>query len=149
MWQVKPFSALTVTELHQILQLRTAVFVVDQKRIYQEVDDLDKTAWHLFATVDGQVVAYARIFELTPGGTVSFGRVVTNPRVRGQGFGGQLLDQIMTTIAHQYPGQPIEIEAQVQVQSFYQRAGFKSQGAPFVYQSTPHIKMVHAPLPAE
>lgn len=48
MWQIKRFNELTVNELYRILYLRTATFVVDQKRIYQEVDNRDQQAIHIF-----------------------------------------------------------------------------------------------------
>lgn len=38
MWQVKTFKQLTVEEFYQILYLRTKIFVVEQDRVYQEVD---------------------------------------------------------------------------------------------------------------
>lgn len=78
--------------------------------------------------------------------TVTFGRVVTSNKVRGQGVGGQLLTKIMEVIRENFPGKLIEIEAQKQVQGFYERADFVSDGEPFIYKSTPHIKMVHQPL---
>lgn len=74
------------------------------------------------------------------------GRVAASNKVRGQGFGGQLLDKIMQTIQQEFPGRQIEIEAQVQVEDFYKRVGFVSEGEPFIYKSTPHIKMVHEPM---
>lgn len=147
MWQVKKFDELTTKELYAILQLRTAVFVVAQKRIYQEIDGRDLRALHIFKTgQNGKIVAYARVFLLDDGQTVSFGRVITSKAVRGQGVGGQLLNQVMTTIKKYYPDRPIAIESQQQVQGFYRRVGFVSQGKPFIYKSTPHVKMVHAPL---
>ncbi|MCH3904349.1 MAG: GNAT family N-acetyltransferase [Lactobacillus sp.] len=147
MWQCKQFSQLTTNELYQILYLRTATFVVAQHRIYQEVDNIDQTAWHLFKTDEsGTVIAYARIFTINHGQEVSFGRVVTSPAVRGQGVGGQLLTKIMAFIKQHFPGKKIVIEAQVQVTGFYRRENFTTFGKPFIYKSTPHIKMVHAPL---
>lgn len=146
MWQVKKFNELTVSELYQIMVLRAKVFVVDQKRIYQDPDNRDQQAIHIFKhDQDGQIVAYARVF-LIEAQTVTFGRVVTSNKVRGQGVGGQLLDKIMEVIQKNYPGKLVEIEAQEQVQGFYERAGFVSDGEPFIYKSTPHIKMVHQPL---
>ena len=146
MWEIKRFDELTSLELYQILYLRTQVFVVDQKRIYQEVDNRDQKAIHVFKKdKDGHVIAYARIFLINNGETVSFGRVVTSIKVRGQGLGGQLLSKVMKTIESNFPKKAIEIEAQVQVQGFYKRAGFISKGKPFIYKSTPHIKMIHKP----
>ena len=142
MWQTKRFNKLTVTDLYQILALRAQIFVVDQKRIYQDPDGQEQKAIHIFnRDEDGDVVAYARVF--LNGNEVSFGRVVTSNKVRGQGLGGQLLDKIMQTIQQEFPNKSIEIEAQVQVEDFYKRVGFVSEGEPFIYKTTPHIKMVH------
>ncbi len=59
---VKQFSQLTTNELFDIYKLRVAVFVVEQKCYYQEVDDDDKISYHLmFKDVRGQLTAYARI----------------------------------------------------------------------------------------
>lgn len=148
MWQAKTFDQLTTRELYQILYLRTATFVVEQERIYQEVDPIDLEAIHLFKTTpDGKVVAYSRIFLNEDHSKVIFGRVVTSKAVRGQGVGRELLQEIMTTIAKYYPDKPIEIEAQIQVQGYYERAQFQAVGEPFIFNHTPHIKMVHNPLP--
>lgn len=38
---IKKFSELTTTELFNIYKLRVAVFIVEQKCYYQEVDDDD------------------------------------------------------------------------------------------------------------
>ena len=44
MWSIKTFSELTTTELYAIYELRVKTFVVEQQRIYQEVDDTDLKA---------------------------------------------------------------------------------------------------------
>lgn len=62
MWSIKTFSELTTTELYAIYELRVKTFVVEQQRIYQEVDDTDLKAYHVFKTVNQNIVAYARIF---------------------------------------------------------------------------------------
>ena len=147
MWNVKKFNELTINELYQILYLRVKTFVVDQERIYQEVDNKDQKAFHIFKQdKNGEVVAYARIFLVDNNKKVSFGRVVTSDKVRGQGLGGKLLDQIMESIRDFFPNKEIVIEAQIQVQGFYERVNFKSIGDPFIYKSTPHIKMIHQGL---
>nr|WP_313783744.1 hypothetical protein [Paenibacillus larvae] len=40
-WKLKPFGELTKIELYRILQLRSAVFVVEQKCVYQDLDGYD------------------------------------------------------------------------------------------------------------
>ena len=143
MWKTKSFSELSTKELYEIYHLRVATFVVDQQRIYQEVDENDLKALHVFYQ-DDSIVAYSRVFKTDAG--VTFGRVVTDKAHRGIGLGDQLITNILTTIRTHFAHLPIEIEAQVQVEGFYQKYGFKPVGKQFIFQSTPHIKMVHDPL---
>ncbi|WP_318767268.1 GNAT family N-acetyltransferase [Lactiplantibacillus carotarum] len=65
MWSVKTFSELTTTELYAIYKLRVKTFVVEQQRVYQEVDDIDPTAVHIFLSAGSDIVAYARVFKKT------------------------------------------------------------------------------------
>ena len=46
-WQQKNFDQLTTLELYQILRLRSEVFVVEQKCIYQDIDNKDFSAIQL------------------------------------------------------------------------------------------------------
>ncbi|WP_308555875.1 GNAT family N-acetyltransferase [uncultured Lactobacillus sp.] len=144
-WKTKKFDELTTTELYKILYLRTATFVVEQNRIYQEVDDKDPKAIHVFdMDENNNVLAYARIYLIEDGAKVSFGRVVTSKQARGKGLGRQLIKQIMAAINQYFPNKTIEIEAQKQVEGYYQKFGFVSHGKPFIFESTPHVIMTHA-----
>ncbi|KRK94187.1 hypothetical protein FD25_GL001010 [Levilactobacillus acidifarinae DSM 19394] len=63
--------------------------MVAQKRVYQEIDAIDRTAQHILGYQDGHLIAYARVF--TEQGHATFGRVLTVPEVRGQGVGRLLM----------------------------------------------------------
>ena len=52
-WFVKHWDELTRDELYDLLAVRTAVFVVEQRCPYQEADGLDRRAWHVFARDGG------------------------------------------------------------------------------------------------
>lgn len=147
MWNVKPFSELTASELHAFLKLRVEIFVVAQDRVYQEVDDDDLKSLHVFKVQDGQVAAYARIFE-TDDHYITIGRVVTNPRFRGQGLGTELMTEVLEVIKDRYPSDRIKINAQEQVEGYYKKFGFETQGDAFIYHKTPHLLMTHAPMVA-
>ena len=58
---VKHFSELTARELYEIYKLRVSVFVVEQKCYYQEVDDADKDAYHVWLRDEDGIEAYARV----------------------------------------------------------------------------------------
>lgn len=144
MWKAKKFSELSTKELYDILYLRTKIFVVAQERIYQEVDENDLNAIHIFDVIDGEIVAYARVFLQND--NVTFGRVLTASKFRGQGLGNDLMHQVFNVIHSNFPTKKVEIEAQVQVEGFYKKFNFKSHGAPFLFNHTPHLKMTHSPL---
>ena len=62
-WTCKTFDELSVEELHDIIQLRINVFVVEQNCPYPELDGKDGMAHHFFGrTVSGEIVAYTRFF---------------------------------------------------------------------------------------
>ena len=82
-WQTKAFHELTVDEYFEILHLRTAIFVVEQDCPYQEVDEKDRLAFHLFGRAEnGEVITVTRIL---PTGIsyneISIGRVALKKRI--------------------------------------------------------------------
>ena len=83
---VKHFSELSAEELFKIYKLRVSVFIVEQKCPYQEVDDADKVAYHVWLQDEDGIEAYARVL---PSGTafpsVSMGRVIAVKRRCGLG----------------------------------------------------------------
>lgn len=140
MWKTKKLNDMTSMELYQCLKLRVDTFVVEQSRIYHEVDADDLKALHVFHFDDQQKVdAYARVFP--DGDHISFGRVVIAKSVRGTGMGTPLMKHILAA-CQQLESPKIEILAQQQVSGFYEHFGFRQVGQPFIHESTPHIKMV-------
>ena len=84
-WFVKHWDELTRDELYDLLAVRTAVFVVEQRCPYQEADGLDRRAWHVFARDGGGTIqACLRILE-PENGTAQIGRVLTVNRGAGLG----------------------------------------------------------------
>lgn len=142
MWSIKTFAELTTTELYAIYKLRVKTFVVEQDRVYQEVDDIDLNAVHVFKTDGADIVAYARVFK--EGRHLSFGRVVVAPDSRGQRVGAALMEQILAVARTRFAGLPMQIEAQIQVQGFYKHFGFVTSGTPFIFNHTEHVKMLRA-----
>ena len=87
-WFVKHWDELTRDELYDLLAVRTAVFVVEQRCPYQEADGLDRRAWHVFAR-DGEETIQACLRILEPeNGTAQIGRVLTVNRGTGLGWSG-------------------------------------------------------------
>jgi len=140
MWNVKRFSELTAKELFDIMYLRVETFVVEQERIYQEVDENDLNSIHIFKYDGDKIIAYSRIFE--ENGHITFGRVVADKSYRGTGLGAKLVEEVLKVINDTYPEQEVVIEAQTYVEGFYKKFGFQSVGDVFLFNHTPHIKMI-------
>lgn len=143
MWYRKEFKELELKEFYEIVQLRLETFVVEQTRIYNDLDAIDLRALHLFHQdeEEGRVDAYARIFET--GTTIHFGRVAVAKDSRGQGLGRAMVEQILDLCEQSFPGRAIEIEAQEQVVGLYEKLGFQRVSEPFILASTPHVKMIY------
>lgn len=94
-WQDLHHSELTVPQLYALLKLRCAVFVVEQRCPYLDVDgdDLVGDNRHILGWHQDELVAYARILksdnESDPVviGRVSLARGETGPAINGENAG--------------------------------------------------------------
>jgi ElaA protein len=141
-WKTKTFDELSTQELYQILRLRSEVFVVEQNCVYQDIDNKDQKALHLFGTVDGEIVAHSRLFK--PGDYFEFssiGRVVVAEKHRDKNFGHALIDQSILEIKNRFKVENITISAQLYLKKFYESHGFKATSAMYLEDDIPHIEM--------
>ncbi len=138
---IKHFSQLSTEELFDIYKLRTAVFVVEQKCPYQEIDDADKDAYHIFFRSDGSICAYLR---LLPAGSmfdeVSLGRILTAKR--GLGLGNRIIRAGINSAREIFGAETIKIKAQTYARGFYEKHGFYKCSEEFLEDGIPHIEMV-------
>ena len=154
-WRWKPFPALTAIEVYDMLEARNAVFIVEQQCVYNDVDGLDKDAWHLFAYSRGdaagaaqagakgpQLAGYLRV--LLPDATdtdVRIGRVLTTSAFRRIGLGSAMLAQALKHIVAQWPDAAIKLHAQAHLQMFYGAFGFEPISDVHDDDGIPHIWM--------
>jgi ElaA protein len=141
-WQIKPFNVLTTNELYGILQLRCAVFVVEQNCVYQDVDFKDEKALHIYGVFDEKIIAYARIFkagDYYPEAAIS--RVVVNKNHRDKNFGNDLIIQAIAGINNHFKEFEITISAQLYLKKFYEKHGFVATSAVYLEDDIEHIQM--------
>ena len=139
---VKKFQDLTVDELYEILQLRSAVFVVEQDCVYQDLDDIDKEAWHIYLKDDDKIVGYLRVVDKGKRlDEVSIGRVVSLYRRRG--IGNRLMEIAKKVAKEQFGATKIKVGAQIQAQPFYEKAGFVPVSKEYLEDGIPHIYMLY------
>ena len=86
---VKTFDELTKEELYQILRLRSEVFVVEQNCVYQDIDNHDQKALHLFVSIHDEIIAYTRLFNAGDHyNEASIGRVLVDKKHRKNNWFG-------------------------------------------------------------
>lgn len=140
---IKTFNELTNSELYQILQLRSEVFVVEQNCVFQDIDNKDQESYHLLCLINGILAGYTR---LLPAGLsyneISIGRVVTAPAFRGIGLGKELMQKSIEACEKIFEKTTIRIGAQRHLSKFYNSIGFIESGKPYDEDGILHIEMV-------
>ncbi|VVE73601.1 acetyltransferase [Pandoraea anapnoica] len=150
-WMCKSFDELGSALLYRILAARNAVFVVEQKCPYQDIDGRDPYSLHLVAQVrdsakpasDLRIAAYLRL--LPPGlayDEASIGRVITSASHRGTGLGRELLARAVAIAEAQWPVAAVRIGAQAHLEAFYGGFGFVKASEPYDEDGIMHIEMV-------
>ena len=137
---VKHFSQLSAQELFEIYKLRVYVFVVEQHCPYQEVDDADKAAYHVWLQDEDGIEAYARVL---PQGaafpSAAIGRVIAVKRRLG--LGSKVVAAAIHVAASKFKADKITIEAQVYARGLYEKLGFRQTSDEFLEDGIPHIQM--------
>jgi ElaA protein len=141
-WVTKKFEALSVVELYQILRLRSEIFVVEQNCVYQDLDNKDQKALHLFGEFEGKIIAYSRLFNASDYfDCSSIGRVVVAANFRDKKFGHDLIKQGITEIKNHFNEENITISAQLYLKKFYESHGFIQTSEMYLEDDIPHIEM--------
>ncbi|MBT8178620.1 MAG: GNAT family N-acetyltransferase [Eudoraea sp.] len=139
----KSFEDLSLTELYQLLQLRSEVFVVEQECAYQDVDGMDQEALHVMGFEGEVMLAYTRVFP--PGvydDYARIGRVVVRKTVRSKGLGVDIMKATMEAVKAKYNTSKMSLSAQTYLVKFYRDMGFHETGNEYLEDGIPHILMV-------
>lgn len=146
-WQWKRFAELEPAEMYAVLAARAAVFVVEQRCVFQELDGLDPFAWHLLgwtgAAPERTLCAYLRLIE--PGRKYpepSIGRVLTTASFRRFGLGREAMREGLARSAALYPGLSLRIAAQQRLERFYASMGFRTASEPYEEDGILHVDML-------
>ena len=142
---IKNFSELSTEEIYNILKIRSEVFVVEQNCVYQDIDEKDQKAVHLFLEKNNEIMAYTRIFkkgdyyEENP----SIGRVVVSKKERGKNLGKEIMLNSIEFIKKELEGRKIELSAQKYLDKFYTDLDFYSEGEDYLEDGIPHQRMFY------
>lgn len=144
-WILKNFDSLTREELYEILHLRSEIFVVEQNCAFQDMDEKDFCALHLFLKdkKTNKIIAYSRLFQ--PGDyyfQASIGRVAVKLEHRRSGLGHHLMNKSMEEIEKNFHTKPIKIGAQFYLKDFYESHGFQQIDEEYIEDGILHIHML-------
>lgn len=143
-WKIKTFGELSNDEMYEILKLRSDVFVVEQNCIYQDCDGKDRSAYHLFAEENGEILVYLRILEKGVSyDEISIGRVLSNKKYRGKSLGKQMMIRAIEFIEVELNEKVIRISAQEYLLKFYSGFGFVKVSEGYLEDDIPHIEMLY------
>ena len=143
-WKLKKFDDLTISELYGILKLRSEVFVVEQDCIYQDLDDKDKPAYHLFLQDENEVVAVLRILpENVSYEDMAIGRVVVKKSYRGRGISRVMMQKAIDFIVNDLGKTRIKLSGQAYLVEFYQSFGFRKVSDCYLEDGLDHFEFLY------
>lgn len=136
------FAQLTPTVLYEIMKARQEVFTVEQKILYNDLDDVDFHAWHTCVWHEGHVVCYARTYcEEAGSGVVHIGRVLTAKDFRRQHIATRVMQEAIKVAAEQFNAAEVMVHAQSYIVDFYKSLGFTVCSDEFIEADIPHYAM--------
>ncbi|GAA0305774.1 GNAT family N-acetyltransferase [Psychrosphaera haliotis] len=145
-WQIKAFAELTVTELYDILQARSDVFVVEQTCIYSDMDGVDKLpdCYQLFAYDGDQLVGTCRLIAkgIAYDEYCAIGRVLITDSYRGKKLAAPMMEAAIAEVQRLWPTTKCKISAQQHLENFYESVGFETVTEMYLEDDIPHIGMI-------
>ena len=128
---------LSVAQLYPLLALRIEVFVIEQNCPYQELDghDLDPDTRHLWIGSDEVPLAYLRLRRDAE--AFRIGRVCVAAAARRRGLARRLMEAALAEVGDT----ECVLDAQTYATDLYAAFGFRPEGAEFLDDGVPHIRM--------
>jgi len=104
-------------------------------------DEKEKISKHIAIIDNESLIACGRITDLGDG-VYQFSQIVVKPQMQGQGYGTQLLKELIK-ISMQDNCKKIILNARATAVKFYEEQGFQSHGDMFLSKTTgvPHFQM--------
>lgn len=138
-FKAKNFNELSLTELYEILKVRSRVFIVELGMKCQDIDGADADSRHFFIEEKGEVVAYLRAFYEDNKTSVRIGRVLS--ATHGKGLGKEIMLKATQDIKKNMPCKKICLDSQKHAIGFYEKLGFKTVSGEFLEEGVLHVKM--------
>jgi ElaA protein len=136
------FGDLTPALLYEVLRFRQAIFVVEQRCAYPDLDGLDQRAQHLLLRVDDVLAGCLRLIPFPDEARVKIGRVAVALLLRRQGFARALMIEALARSRRDYPDCTVTLSGQTYLAPFYESLGFAVTSAPYDDYGLSHVDMI-------
>ena len=144
---IRRFAELSAGELYELLRFRQAIFVVEQRSPYPDLDGFDQSALHFMLREEGALVGCLRLVAPDDAAApVALGRIAVLASHRRRGLAAGLVEAALTLCRKRYPQRPLRLTAQCHLARFYEHFGFAAAGLPFDDFGVMHVEM-HKPHP--
>ena len=136
----KTFDELSTSELYEIMKSRAEIFLLEQRIVCQDLDDVDYKSLHCFFIDGNRANGYLRAFlSDEENKTVTVGRVLTLKHRNGMGT--ELMNKSIEAIKKHFTCEKITVHAQKQAVGFYEKMGFVTTSDEFVEEGVVHVTM--------
>lgn len=143
-WFLKEFDELSLDELYEILKLRAEVFVVEQDCVYNDLDDKDQMALHLFLKDGDEIIAVSRILpENVAFEDMAIGRVIVKKEYRGHGIAKKIMQKAIDYIIKDLKKDKIRLSGQAYLVRFYEDLGFKKVSDVYLEDGIDHFEFLY------
>ena len=134
-------AELSAPLLYDVLRFRQAIFVVEQRSPYPDLDGFDQGAQHLLLRLDDALAGYARLVPHRRDARIAIGRVAVAAPLRRRGLARRLMTEALARRRRDHPDCTIALSAQTYLAPFYESLGFRPTSAPYDDYAVPHIDM--------
>ena len=142
------FGHLTPALLYELLRFRQAIFVVEQRCAYPDLDGLDQQAEHLLLRANGELAGYLRVIPFPDEKRAKVGRVAVAEAARGKGLARRMMLEALTRCRERYRDYAVALSGQTYLAPFYESLGFVTTSAPYDDYGLSHVDMVLNRSPA-
>ena len=116
--------------------------MVEQDCVYQDLDNKDQNAIHIFQKEENKIIAYTRVFKKGDYySNPSIGRVVVEKKFRGKDYGKRIMENSIKYVKNNLDGKQIELSAQKYLDKFYRDLGFYVEGKEYLEDGILHQRM--------
>ena len=134
-------QAISPEEIDQVFEIRTEVFVKEQKCLpSEEFDELDAVAKH-YLLFEGDIPVATGRYRKTEKG-IKVERIATLESARGKGYASIVVNHLMAEASAAHPDcSYFYLHAQVSVMPLYSSLGFQAYGETFIEADIVHQAM--------